>query len=186
MAQNFVVNNYPLTTTTTSPALTVSGSVTTVSYDLLITCPFNTAATLDLQFEKSVDGGTTWGTFEDFQLVGGPVRKGVNQGQQATNEVSGEVDNLVDGNELRIVGTPSSPTTTTATFANHSSTITVANATNIAQGQQVSGAGIANGTTVSSVSGTTVTLSAQTNHSETNASITFTDVWTITASITQS
>jgi hypothetical protein len=166
--------------------MTVAGSVTTVSYDLLITCPLNTTATLVIQFERSSDGGTTWTTFDDATLVGGPIIKGTNAGQQATNEVSGEIDNLNDGDELRIVGTPSAPTTATSTFANHATTITVANASGIAQGQHVSGAGIANGTTVSSVSGTAVTLSAQTNHAETSTSVTFTDVWTITASITQS
>jgi hypothetical protein len=49
--------------------------------------------------------------------------------------------------------------TTTASFSNASTSMTVASATGIVNGQLVVGAGVASGTTVIGVSGTTITLS---------------------------
>jgi len=62
---------------------------------------------------------------------------------------------------------------TTATFSSGANTITVAVATNIANGQAVVGTGIAPGTTVSGVSGTTITLSANTTALGSSTPVTF-------------
>lgn len=63
--------------------------------------------------------------------------------------------------------------TTTATFGTGSNTITVASATGIVNGQLVVGAGIAVGSTVTGVSGTTVTLSKNTTAVGSGAAVTF-------------
>lgn len=69
--------------------------------------------------------------------------------------------------------------TTTATFSSASSTIVVADATGVIDGQLVTGAGIAPGTTVSGApSGTTVTLSAPTTASGTGAAVVFSTLGT--------
>ncbi|HEX5283739.1 MAG TPA: hypothetical protein VFW30_06435 [Bryocella sp.] len=63
--------------------------------------------------------------------------------------------------------------TTTGTYSANSTTVTVASFTGISVGGIVSGSGIPSGTTVSSISGSTVTLSQATTAAGTNAPVTF-------------
>jgi hypothetical protein len=74
--------------------------------------------------------------------------------------------------------TASNPTTasntTTATFLTASPTITVTSATGLRVGDVVSGAGIPAGATITGISGTTITLSANTTAPGTSVSVTFT------------
>ena len=63
--------------------------------------------------------------------------------------------------------------TTTGTASSGSTALTVASATGIAAGQWVYGAGIASGTTVSSISGTNVTLSIATTAALSSTSVSF-------------
>ena len=97
-----IVKNFSLSAPITSPTLTISGSVTTVSYNVSIVAPLDTAATLSMQFQRSSDGGNTWNTFDDYEFTGGPIVKGPNAGQQATELITGEIDNLNVGDKLRI------------------------------------------------------------------------------------
>lgn len=97
-----VLNTVTISAPATSPTLTVSGSTTTVSYSLSVTIPLDTAAVLSLDFQRSSDGGVNWNTFSECDLVGGPITKGINVGQQATDVISGEVDNLNVGDKLRV------------------------------------------------------------------------------------
>lgn len=97
-----LLNSVTISAPAVSPTLTVSGSITVVSYDLAIVCPLDTSAYLTLLFELSTDG-VQWNVFDQSQLLGGPIQKGSNVGQQATAYVSGEIDNLQVGNKLRVV-----------------------------------------------------------------------------------
>ena len=97
-----IVKNFSLSAPTTSPTLTISGSVTTVSYNVSIVAPLDTSATLSMQFQRSSDGGQTWNTFDDYEYNGGPVTRGVNAGQQATELIDGEIDNLNVGDMLQV------------------------------------------------------------------------------------
>ena len=74
------------------------------------------------------------------------------------------------------------PFSTTATFGNKKGTMKVANATGITTGMAVtSNNGLATGTTVSGVAGTTITLSQNTTSAQTNVTVTFS---TTTATVT--
>ena len=82
--------------------------------------------------------------------------------------------NLVaPGFGVQSVQTGTATATTTATFTSASSTMTVASATGIVNGQLVVGTGLAPGTLVSSLSGTTVTLSIATTAAETSTPVIF-------------
>lgn len=100
-----ILNNFSLSAPRTSPTLTISGSTTAVNYNLTIVCPLDTSDALTLLFERSSDGGNTWSTFDESDLSGGPIAKGVNQGQQSTQMVDGEIDNLNVGDKLRVQAT---------------------------------------------------------------------------------
>lgn len=67
-----------------------------------------------------------------------------------------------------------SPVSTTGTFTANSTSVTVASATGITVGQAVSGNGIAPGSDVSAISGTTVTLTQQTTAAGSATPLTFT------------
>jgi hypothetical protein len=97
-----ILKNVTISSPATSPVLTISGSVTTVSYNLSIVCPLDTSATLTLLFERSTDGNN-WDVFDQTELFGGPILKGTNAGSQATQLVNGEIDNLNVGDKLRVV-----------------------------------------------------------------------------------
>jgi len=73
---------------------------------------------------------------------------------------------------------------TTGTLTSGSATVTVASATGIANGQTAVGAGVPDGTTVSGISGTTVTLSANATASGTNVPLTFFTTGTSDVSLT--
>jgi len=77
-----IVKNFSLSVPVTSPTLTISGSVTTVSYNVSIVAPLDTSAMISMQFQRSSDGGASWETFDDYEFVGGPIVKGINAGQQ--------------------------------------------------------------------------------------------------------
>jgi hypothetical protein len=74
---------------------------------------------------------------------------------------------------LEAVADPN-PVNTTGTASANSTTLTVASGSGIVAGQLVAGAGIAPGTSVISVSGTTVTLSQPTTAALSNTAVTFT------------
>lgn len=66
------------------------------------------------------------------------------------------------------------PITTTGTASSGSTTLTVASATGIVVPMNISGAGIASGTTVAGISGTTITLSAATTAALSSTPVSFT------------
>lgn len=75
--------------------------------------------------------------------------------------------------------------TTTGTVSNGSTSLTVASGTGIAAGQQITMAGLVSGTTVLSVSGTTVTLNRAATAAESGVTVTFSSpcLWVTGASL---
>ncbi len=73
-------------------------------------------------------------------------------------------------------------TVTTGTASNGSTSLTVGSSNGIATGQTVFGAGIAAGTTVSNISGTTVTLSAGSTASLANTQVSFSNLTSVVVS----
>ena len=98
----YLMQNQTVTeVTTASPALTISGDTSNISYDMQVACPTDSADSLSIEVQRSTDGGSTWDTISEMDCQGGTVKKGPNQGQPYTLESGGSVWPVNDGDQIQ-------------------------------------------------------------------------------------
>ena len=94
------------------------------------------------------------------------------QGPSSTTLLGGSGNDVLVGWREARTQNPSTSAGSTGTALKNSTTLTLASASQFFVGQTISGAGIAAGTTIKSISGNTITLSAATTAAISNGSIT--------------
>lgn len=101
-----IADNLPISAPAISPVLTVNGSMTDIQASVTVVCPTNTDASMQLNVERSTDGGATWdgpgSPIATTYAIGGVQQKGANAGQPMTQTMTVDVLNPQSGDKYRL------------------------------------------------------------------------------------
>lgn len=96
-----IANNLQISAPVVSPVITINNNVTDIQSSLTITSPTNTDALMQLNIERSTDGGNTWVAISESFLSGGTQQKGANIGQPLQETITVDVINPASGDKYR-------------------------------------------------------------------------------------
>jgi hypothetical protein len=105
MATTTLLNNFPVSTTVTSPAVSVNSNIADAFYNFSVNSPNSPSAQFEFVFELSTDDGATWGIVGDHQFQNADsvqVHHGITYPIAQTYSVTAELPDYALGNKARL------------------------------------------------------------------------------------